>query len=91
VCGGGQCLPNCDGFQDQCGDSCTNNNNDPLNCGECGKVCDGDELCVDGECRPFAVAPCGQCPCEACSGDLDRCCVSLFIDAAVCLDAGECP
>lgn len=87
-CGGGQCVNNCDNFQDQCGDSCTNTDNDPLNCGDCGQECDADELCANGQCRRYSLADCNQCPCDSCDG---RCCDSEFIGAAVCISGNECP
>ena len=86
ACGGGECVNNCDNFQDQCGDSCTDRDIDPLNCGECGNACDGDETCLNGNCRRYTLAGCDQCPCDAC-GDA-QCCESQFLNTAVCVQGG---
>jgi hypothetical protein len=31
--------------------ACVNFNTDPLNCGDCGSVCDPGQTCTDGNCR----------------------------------------
>jgi hypothetical protein len=90
-CQEGVCVADCTGPFGACGDSCINEDTDPLNCGGCGTVCDVDEVCVEGGCEGFDVIPaCTTCPCDACGGD--ECCeypgdASLVI----CVDAGACP
>jgi hypothetical protein len=81
-------LQNCDGFPDQCGDSCTNTNTDPLNCGDCGEACNADELCSDGNCEEYVPAECDSCPCDSCDGELGNCC-EIDGYGPVCID-GDC-
>jgi len=50
-CGSGDCQPQGCGSLDQCGGSCVDLQTDPLHCRECDRTCDGDEDCLDGQCR----------------------------------------
>jgi hypothetical protein len=42
-------APGCSGSM--CGNSCTNTNQDPANCGSCGHACMGGQFCVAGLCN----------------------------------------
>jgi hypothetical protein len=63
----------------------------PLHCGECDSPCEVDELCVEGDCRPYyAATPCISCPCAFCGQDL--CCSYPGGSALVCVSGVEaCP
>ena len=90
TCGGGQCIGQCgNNAPNKCGNTCTNFKTDPLNCGQCGEVCNNDEICVDGNCENFFIPACDQCPCNECKGQTDQCCFNQFVDHTVC--AAECP
>lgn len=41
----------CPAGTELCGEACFDTDNDPENCGECGEVCDADEVCIRGECE----------------------------------------
>lgn len=72
--GAGMCQP-CE--WSCCGDSCTNLENDFLNCGACGNICPGpDPYCDNGVCAP---TPCNGALC----GPAGLCC------GAQCCMAGE--
>ncbi len=70
----------CNGFNDDC-DNATdedfNLNSDPNNCGECGRACEADQVCCEGDCVDTLRSPehCGRCgePCgdgiECCDGE----------------------
>lgn len=87
VCNGGPCS--CEGGLTDCNDGalvdCRDLRNDPANCGDCGRSCGGNQLCVDRNCEDGFPAPGGNC--DAC-GDL-RCC--QVGGQPLCLDIGECP
>jgi hypothetical protein len=84
-------LANCNGFPDQCGDTCTDTENDPLNCGDCGDECNADEVCVAGNCDSFyQPEECNQCPCNNCVGDFQQCCEDQLW-GVVCVEGDECP
>jgi hypothetical protein len=85
VCGGGQCIGDCDSFPDQCGGSCTNTDIDPLNCGDCGEACDGDQSTATA--RTSSSRRATSAPATA----ANRCCDSGFVNDLVCIDAAECP
>jgi hypothetical protein len=72
----------CDGTMTYCGDGCVDTQNDPRNCGACGKTCNvpGGEACVMGVCG------------KACSGGSTRCgavCTDLQTDRANCGACGK--
>ena len=59
-CGAGMSL---------CGELCVDLQVAAEHCGTCGKVCEGDELCLGGECREVLVLDCTSCPCaDQCPG-----------------------
>jgi hypothetical protein len=64
MCNGG---PACNIFTFCCGDGCHDLNNDIYNCGACGNVCNGDELCCAGKCLPTGPENCGTCG-KSCGG-----------------------
>ena len=91
-CQAGTCVATCT-TPDQCGMSCTDTNTDIRNCGGCGNTCAVDEVCTNGNCRPFyAAAGCTMCPCTtACVGDFSRCCTYPGSTNPICVDSGRCP
>jgi hypothetical protein len=64
-----------------CNNACVNTNNDPFNCGACGRRCEGNtNLCSDGkcvvpECSPTILCQVGA-PCcgQSCCGSGQLCC-----------------
>jgi hypothetical protein len=63
----------------------------PLNCGQCGNQCATDEVCAQGQCRPFFVSQaCTTCPCPAC-GSGTTCCTYPGTTEAICVDGTTCP
>jgi hypothetical protein len=68
VCTAGQCGINCGGNLTQCGETCVDEKNDPLNCGGCGTSCDGGACCT-GQCVDTTSdnGNCGACG-KACDG-----------------------
>lgn len=93
-CQNGACVAGCNGGLTDCGDACVNLDNDPLYCGACDQSCNAAEVCVDGECRDWAVAfGCNSCPCPSqCQGDFGQCCpYPGDPDVIICVDAGGCP
>jgi hypothetical protein len=92
VCNGGACTDACSGSLQECNGGCVDRDNDPLNCGDCGNVCDTDQVCVGGECRRFQAVPPATPgdPCDACNGG--RCCTYPG-DATltICVNADACP
>ena len=91
-CGDGLCLPDgCPEALSDCGGACVDLESDPLHCGGCEHVCDSDELCVDSNCRDYAVSDCVTCPCaSSCERD-QACCAIAGFSAALCVEGGECP
>ncbi|MBK8995105.1 MAG: hypothetical protein IPM35_05040 [Myxococcales bacterium] len=70
--GGGTKCPT---GQTACGDTCVRTEQDPNNCGACGTVCQGAQVCDNGSCA------------DACSGgrtDCDKSCVDTSSDPAHC-------
>ena len=53
VCEAGICFDDvgCSVGLTQCGQSCVDLQTHPLHCDECGRACDGDEVCIGGECE----------------------------------------
>ena len=76
--GGATGCSTCGSSRECCADQCVNEENDPHNCGACGKVCDSGTYCGAGQC----VKP----PCETtCTGD--TCCGSECCKAGqICCD-----
>ncbi len=60
-CSTGQCV--CRAGLTACGPTCADLNNDPRHCGECGRKCDDDSICVGAGCvcRPGLVECDGKC------------------------------
>ncbi|RDV37203.1 hypothetical protein DV096_14560 [Bradymonadaceae bacterium TMQ3] len=78
----------CPSYQDRCEGECIPTSVDPENCGGCGVVCEGSDVCSGGSC----VDP------ESCPGELEACggaCVDTSLDSDHCggcgitCDAGE--
>lgn len=46
ICDSGTCV--CPPDEDECAGACTNLDTDTDNCGECGRVCAGDDICSNG-------------------------------------------
>ncbi|KAF7840601.1 stigma-specific STIG1-like protein 1 [Senna tora] len=59
---------------DCCSNKCVNLQNDPLNCGKCGKKCGSNKMCCEGKCvNPMTNEKhCGKCghKCESASSCL---------------------
>jgi len=79
--GGGPCTLACTTGRACCGNACVNLQNDPMNCGACGKRCAGStSLCDGGNCvQPpcNSTAPCpsgGACCGSSCCAPGDLCC-----------------
>ncbi len=53
LCEAGNCFDDigCSAGLTQCGQSCVDLQTHPLHCDECGRACDGDEVCIGGECE----------------------------------------
>ncbi|WAS89945.1 hypothetical protein [Nannocystis punicea] len=90
VCNNSKCVEGCGDGRVDCDGACVVLAEDPLHCDACGSPCAGDQVCLAGDCRPYAYAgECLTCPCpSACTGDLDVCCDSAYLGAAVCVDYG---
>src|SRR6478609_2441075 len=71
----GACNPTCGQSRDCCTDHCVNLQNDPLNCGKCGKKCDNGTYCTSGQCTAV--------PCETTCGAGSTCC------GGACCKSGE--
>lgn len=90
VCNGGVCEASCPTGASVCLGGCVDVDTDPLHCGECERKCGSSEVCVDGECRVFDVAPCATCPCAAC--DDGACCTYPgYPNDTICVEEGNCP
>ncbi len=53
LCEVGECIDmenGCGEGLSECGQSCVDRQTHPLHCGVCNRACDGDEVCIDGEC-----------------------------------------
>lgn len=76
-------VATCSADQTECGDVCTNTDFDPMNCGACGKACDGTNAlpaCADGVCHPICNDGFGHC-----DGNPDTgCTTNLLADDANC-------
>ncbi|MCY1007269.1 hypothetical protein OV079_17245 [Nannocystis pusilla] len=90
VCNASKCLEGCGDGRTDCDGSCVVLGEDPLHCDACGSPCPGDQVCLAGDCRLYTYAgECLTCPCpSACTGDLDVCCDSAYLGAAVCVENG---
>jgi len=94
LCEGGTCVASCGNNLDQCNNACVNFDTDPLHCGKCDKVCNTDEVCVQGKCKNWQVGVgCNTCPCSgSCQGDFQQCCTYPGDQSLViCVDANDCP
>jgi hypothetical protein len=90
LCQGGDCVAACTNGRSPCEGVCVYLGSDPDNCGECGRECDANKLCIDADCREFSTpGDCDACPCAACDGDLDLCCT--IGGSPLCLAGLECP
>src|SRR6185295_5926662 len=74
---GAMCSPACGVGFTCCDGVCVNENNDILNCGVCGKKCEGTHPYCD-------LGKCGMPPCEGVP-----CAATLFCCGASCCQAGE--
>jgi hypothetical protein len=90
VCNASKCLEGCGDGRTDCDGACVVLGDDPLHCDACGSPCAGDQVCLAGACHLYTYAgECLTCPCpSACTGDLDVCCDSAYLGAAVCVVNG---
>lgn len=73
-------APECEAGEDRCGEACVDTQSDAQHCGGCDVVCEGGEVCREGQCTtPLSCEP-AQTACGAV-------CVDLDTDAAHC---GQC-
>lgn len=72
--------PNCASGELCCNDNCTAVRTDVSNCGACGVVCLGDEVCTNGSCGCPSDTP------NSCSGNT---CVDLITDTNNCGTCGN--
>lgn len=78
----------CSAEQTKCGETCTNTDFDPMNCGACDKACDGTNgrpACSDGVCYPICNDGFGHCDANPDTG----CTTNLRTDAANCGACGN--
>lgn len=92
VCSNGSCHEACRFGTEECDRACVRLLADPANCGECGHRCDRGEYCRRGECIGYVGGgSCTACPCDACTGDFDTCCVVADERTLVaCVEADSC-
>ena len=77
--GAGVCAVACTTGRDCCGGSCVNLQNDPLNCGVCGRRCEGGTpYCGDGNCQ--------QAPCEP---NVELCAPNSICCGSTCCPLGD--
>lgn len=90
LCQNGVCVSACGGGTQECDGGCVDTSSDPLHCGGC-DPCDSDRVCSGGDCVGFQFGDgCTSCPCAACTGDYDLCCMAG--STPICLkDASSCP
>ncbi len=69
-----------DQMLDACGGECVNLDTDPEHCGTCGRECEDDEACTEGECVPVCMGEDAVC---------GGACVDLDFDDQNCGDCGE--
>ncbi|MET0385532.1 MAG: hypothetical protein ABW321_06220 [Polyangiales bacterium] len=88
-CGDG---PACESGSACCSGSCFDVQNDPQNCGRCGRVCDDDESCCGGRCVDTRndVNHCGGCGSTCERGNLPGCCNGSCVDFVSNDNCGRC-
>jgi hypothetical protein len=69
VCSAGSCVDSCSPWEAWCNGQCVSTDDDPLNCGYCGRRCATGQLCDGGICRTFCTTSGGAdknriCPIE---------------------------
>lgn len=64
-CVEGACGASCPAPLFACESGCVDLASHPLHCGECGRPCGANQICLSGICTEFR--PCASCPCEACA------------------------
>jgi hypothetical protein len=97
-CMAGVCAMGCMGPATACDpnqQSCVLNasmNVNPLHCGACDTACGRQEVCVQGECRPFVMAlGCDTCPCSFCQAGSRCCTYPGDVGVLICLQGNQCP
>jgi parallel beta-helix repeat protein len=59
--GGASPMPTCQAPLEQCGTDCVDTSSDVANCGTCGLLCQGTQVCSDGVCTTVCAAGLTQC------------------------------
>lgn len=75
--GGPACDTDCGPARECCDGTCVNLQNDPLNCGTCGRRCSAEPYCGDGECgipACFTTCTSGTCCGTSCCSEAEICC-----------------
>lgn len=67
ACEAGECVASCSVGTD-CDDDCVDLMTHPLHCGECGRPCGANQVCVRGECTAFQpIVECSECARSCCT------------------------
>ena len=64
ICSDGSCW--CPGYQNTCGNVCTDQASDPANCGGCGHACAANEICTEYVCEKPSCKGALKCNGESC-------------------------
>lgn len=95
ICSNGTCTPACSATnpcgsgRDCCNGRCVDGQNDPANCGACGKACGAQDACCQGACKALnSTADCGACGVTCGAGS--SCCNSACTATNSLTNCGGC-